>query len=130
MREQNRLPIRFSLVSAIVWLLVAGGLIFLLWQLINRISVGNMPISTATPNQTQVYQTIAALLTPKQAVPTETASQTSTPSPIKKPTQLTSIPLPSQNTTLTPGESISSATPEIPCDRAAAGTRIGLPLPG
>ena len=129
MARPNRLPIRFSLLTAVVWLLVAGGIIFLLWQLINRISAANLPISTATPNQTQVYQTIAFLLTPQQSGTAGTPTQAATPSPTAKPTQSPGQPLPSQDKTPTPMVSIQTATSTLPCDRAAAGNPIDITIP-
>lgn len=121
--------VRFSLITAIVWLLVAGGIIFVLWQVINRISAGNLPISTPLPDQTQVYQTIEAMLTPRHTNPVETTSPIFTPSPSPKPTQVTSLPLPSQNNISTPSESNQAPTPTTPCDRAAAGNPIDVTIP-
>ena len=66
MAVTNRTPIRFSLLTVIVWLAVAAGIIFLLWQVITRISGDTLPISTAVPDLTQVYQTNTALLTMQQ----------------------------------------------------------------
>jgi len=129
MKPAKRLPIRFSLVTAIVWLLAAGGSIFLLWELINRISPGNLPISTATPNQTQVYQTIAAFLTPQGTSPSATVTPLPTPVQTVKPTQATSQPLLTQDNRATPLVSTQTATPTVPCDRAAAGNPIDITIP-
>ena len=129
MADQNRSPVRFSLVTAIVWLVVAGGSIFLLWQLINRISAASLPVSTATPNQTQVNQTIAALLTPHQSSPSETAKPTLTSSPTFKPTLMASVPISSYRMTPSPGTPTTTATPTLPCNRAAAGNPIDVTIP-
>ena len=129
MPSSDRLPVRFSWITVGVWLLVAGGSIFLLWQLINRISASSLPISSATPNQTQVYRTIAALLTPVETGGPEAATRTSTPSPSPNPIQVTILPRPSQGTTATPITLSPTSVPPLPCDRAAAGNPIDISIP-
>ncbi|HEX9090418.1 MAG TPA: NBR1-Ig-like domain-containing protein [Anaerolineales bacterium] len=129
MKPAKRLPIRFSLLTTIVWLLAAGGSIFLLWELINLISAGNIPISTATPNQTQVYQTIAAFLTPQGTRPSATVTPKVTPVPTLKPTQGTSQTLLTQDNRATTPANTQSATPTVPCDRAGAGNPIDITIP-
>jgi hypothetical protein len=122
-------PVRFSLLTVMVWLLVAAGVICLLWQVITRISASNLPVSTATPNLTQVYQTIAAVLTAQPTGPATTTIQTDTPSPTTPLTQTPSTPLPSPHATSTPGERIQTATPAAICDQAAAGNPIDITIP-
>lgn len=122
-------PVRFSLLTVVVWLLVATGIIFLLWQVITRISASNLPVSTATPNPTQMYQTIAAVLTAQPTNPATTTAQTDTPSPTARLTQTPSTPLPSPHSTSTPGEVIQTATPAALCDQAAAGNPIDITIP-
>ncbi len=129
MPAQERLPVRFSWITVVVWLLVAAGSIFLLWQLINRLSARSLPISTATPNQTQVYQTIAALLTPIGTGTAEALTHTSTPSPSPNPIQVTIIPRPSQATTTPPLPGSPTSVSTVPCDRAAAGNPIDISIP-
>src|SRR5512136_1172711 len=112
-------PVRFSLLTVLVWLLVAGGVIFLLWEIINRISARNLPFGTPTPNLTQAYQTISAVLT---AQPSSTSSEklfTSTPSPSSDVGQTQPNPLPSPQTTATQGVTANTATLTRLCDQAA-----------
>jgi hypothetical protein len=125
----NRTPLRFSLLTVIVWLGVALGLIFLLWQVITRISGRNLPVSTATPNLTQVYETIAAMLTTQQTSTATAIAQTVTPSPTVRLTQTSSTPQPSPMTTVTPGGITQTSIPEVLCDQAAAGNPIDITIP-
>jgi len=125
----NRTPVRFSLLTAIIWLLVASGIIVLLWQVIRRISSSNLPISTATPNLTQVYQTIAVMLTTAQTSPATTPALTVTPSPTVRLTQALLTALPSPITTVTPGGITQTDIPEVLCDHAAAGNPIDITIP-
>jgi len=129
MKPAKRLPIRFSLLTAVVWLLAAAGSIFLLWELINRISAGNLPISTATPNQTQVHLTLAAFLTPQRTSPSATVTPLVTPVKTVRPTQPTSQPILTQDNHPTALVSTLTATPTVPCDRAAAGNPIDITIP-
>ncbi len=129
MHTPGRLPIRFSLLTVFVWVVVAGGIIFLLWQVINRISTSNLPISTANPDPTQVHQTIAAMLTPQRTIPAATATHTTTPSAVVRLTPFTNTPVPSQDGTSTPQAILQTTTPTIPCDRAAAGNPIDVTIP-
>jgi hypothetical protein len=125
----NRTPLRFSLLTVVIWLVVAGGIIFLLWQVITRISANNLPASTATPDLTHGYQTIAAMLTAQQASPTAPAS---TPSPTSVPTLSTPQATPTmqaQLNTPTPGSVSQTSTPPALCDRAGAGNPIDVTIP-
>jgi hypothetical protein len=125
----NRKPLRFSLLTVIVWLGVAAGIIFLLWQVITRISGSTLPISTATPNLTQVYQTIAAMLATQQTNTATATTQIVTPSPTIRQTQTPSTPLPSLVTTVTLGAITQTSIPEVRCDQAAAGNPIDITIP-
>jgi hypothetical protein len=129
MSVTKRAPIRFGLLTALVWLVVAAGSIFLLWQIINRISVSNLPISTATPNQTQVYQTIAAIVNSQMTSSATQASQTGTPSPTLKPTLILATADPSSRMTPTPGGVTQTATPTALCDLAGAGNPLDITIP-
>lgn len=122
-------PVRFSLLTILVWLLVAAGTIFLLWQLINRISASKMPISTPTPNLTQMYQTIAAILTSQPTSPATTTSFTGTPTPIKSLTATSYSPVPSPYGISTAGNPTSTAIPQVLCNQAAAGNPIDVTIP-
>ena len=129
MAAKNRTPIRFSLLTVVVWLAVAAAIIFLLWQVITRISGNNLPVSTATPNLTQVYQTIASMLVTQQTSTTTTPAQTVTPSPAVKLTQAPSTPLPSPVKTNTPAGITQATPPQVLCDQAAAGNPIDITIP-
>lgn len=48
MTAKNGTPVRFSLLTVIVWLLVAAGIIFILWQAIKRISATQLPSTLLT----------------------------------------------------------------------------------
>ena len=122
-------PVRFSLLTVFVWLLVAGGVIFLLWQVINRISTSQLPVSTPTANLTQVYQTIAAVLTAQPSSLAPTKALTDTPSPTSQRTQTQSIALPSPHGTSTQGEPTRTATPRVLCNQAAAGNPLDITVP-
>ena len=129
MTVTNRTPVRFSLLTALIWLVVAAGIIFLLWQVITRISASNLPVSTSTPNLTQVYQTIAAMLTAQPTSPATAAAQTDTSSPTARLTQTPSTPLPTPHLTSPPGEAIQTASPAALCNQAAAGNPIDITIP-
>jgi hypothetical protein len=129
MTAKNRTPIRFSLLTVVVWLAVAAGIIFLLWQVITRISGNNLPVSTATPNLTQVYQTIASMLVTQQTSTTTAAAQTVTPSPAVTLAQTPSTPLPLPIKTSTPGGIAQTIPPQVHCDQAAAGNPIDITIP-
>jgi hypothetical protein len=122
-------PVRFSWLTAFVWLFVAAGFIFLLWQVITRISANNLPVSSPTPNQTQVYQTIAAVLTAQPTSSSTATPQTATPSPTSNLTQVTFTPPASPQQTFTPGGTQQTDTPMPRCDQAAAGNPIDLTIP-
>jgi hypothetical protein len=125
----NRAPLRFSLLTVIVWLGVAAGVIFLLWQVITRISGNDLPASTATPNLTQVYQTSFASLTPPQTSTSTSPTQTLTSSPTAKQTQLPSTFLPSPVNTASPAAITQTKIPVVNCDQAAAGNPIDITIP-
>jgi hypothetical protein len=125
----NRTPLRFSLLTVIVWLGVAAGVIFLLWQVITRISGNDLPVSTATPNLTQVFQTSVANLTTQQTSIATSPTQTFTSSPTAKQTLTPSTPLPSPITTNTPTGITQTSTPQVNCDQAAAGNPIDITIP-
>jgi len=129
MTVTNRTPVRFSLLTAVIWLAVAAGIIFLLWQVITHISANNLPVSTAAPNLTQVYQTIAAMLTAQPTSPATTTAQTDAPSPTARLTQTPSTPLPFPHVTSSPGEAIQTTTPATLCNQAAAGNPIDITIP-
>ncbi len=99
----------------------------MLWQVITRISGSNLPVSTATPNQTLVYRTIAAILTAQYTSTAGTETQTGTLSPTTISTPVTSIP--SQDKSSTPGADHQTSTPELSCNRAAAGNPIDITIP-
>jgi cytoskeletal protein RodZ len=129
MAVSNRTPLRFSLLTVIIWLGVAAGVIFLLWQVITGISGNNLPVSTATPDLTQVFQTSDASLTNRQTSTATSPTQTFTSSPTARLTQIPSTPLPSPMTTITPGGITQTSLPEVNCDQAAAGNPIDITIP-
>ena len=129
MSETKGTPVRFSLLTVVVWLLVAAGIIFILWQVINRISANNLPLSTLTPNPTQVYQTIAAVLTAQPTTPATADALTDTPSPTVQLTQTQSNPVPSPHSTFTQGQPTTTASPAVLCNQAAAGIPIDVTIP-
>ena len=129
MATPKRTPLRFSLLTVIVWLTVAAGVIFLIWQVITRISGRNLPVSTATPDLTQVYQTIAAMLTTQQTSTAFTPAQTVTPSPTVRLTQTPATPMPSPMRTITPGGKTQTSPPVALCDQAGAGNPIDITIP-
>ena len=95
MTSTSRTPLRFSLLTIIVWLAVAAGIIFLLWQVITRISASKLPTSTATPNLTQVYQTNVVNMTAQHSSSASPTSMGITPSPTTSPTiRITQAPKP------------------------------------
>jgi hypothetical protein len=121
--------LRFNFLTVLVWLLVAGAVSFLLWQLINRISPSNVPLSSPTPNLTQSYQTLAAVLTSQPSSLMTTEPAPATPSPTRTLTPTESAPLPPIHTTTTQGTLAYTATPRILCNRAAAGNPIDITIP-
>jgi hypothetical protein len=129
MSETKRGPIRFGLLTALVWLAVAAGIIFLLWQVITRISATDLPVSTATPNQTQVNQTIAAIVISQSTRSATAATQTITPSPTAKLTLTPATAVPSPKVTSTPGNVIQTTTPTELCNQAGAGNPIDITIP-
>jgi Ig-like domain from next to BRCA1 gene len=129
MSDEKRAPIRFGFLTALVWLVVAAGIIFVLWQVINRISTGNLPISSPTPNQTQVYQTIAALVNSQTTSSATISPQTVTPSSTSRPTLTPATVDSHPNTTSTPGSVTLTATPNVLCDLAGAGNPLDITIP-
>ncbi len=129
MATKKRAPIRFGFLTALVWLAAAAGSIFLLWQVINRISAGSLPISTATPNQTQVYQTVAAIVNSQMTSSATVLPETTTPSPTTRPTQIPATVDPIPNETRTPGGATQTATPTSMCDLAGAGNPLDITIP-
>jgi hypothetical protein len=125
----KKTPIRFSVITALVWLLVAGGIIFLLWQVITRISASDAAASTPTPNQTQVSQTIAALVKGQFTATPTTASQAVTPSPTNRPTQPPSTLQPTPKNTRTIIAATQTSTLVVLCDQAGAGNPIDVTIP-
>jgi hypothetical protein len=133
MTSTNRTPLRFSLLTFIVWLAVAAGIIFLLWQVITRISANKLPASTATPNLTQAYQTMAVNMIAQQTSSAAPTAMGNTPSPTRSPTtsftQAPPTPLQSQDITSTPARVSQTSTPPAPCDRAGAGNPLDVTIP-
>ena len=129
MTETKGTSVRFSLLTVAVWLLVAGGVIFLLWQVIDRISIADMPLSTPTPNQTQLHQTIAAVLTAQSGSLATTQPATVTAAPTIFMTVTPTGALPSPHSTATPDKLSFTATPLGLCNRAAAGNPIDITIP-
>ncbi len=122
-------PVRFSLLTVLVWLLVAAGVIFLLWQLINRISGSTLPIGTSTPNPTQVSQTIVAVVTAQSGKPATSAPQTPTSSSSASGTETPTAPLPTTHNSSTQGTPAATTTPVVLCNQAAAGNPIDITIP-
>ena len=129
MSTQKRAPIRFGVLTALVWVLVAGGIIFLLWQVITRISASAAPANTPTPNQTQVQQTIAAIVNSQITATATAVTETASPSPTSLPTQALSTPQPTLKITPTMGPVTQTSTPVILCDQAGAGNPIDVTIP-
>jgi hypothetical protein len=127
MSSNKKAPVRFSLLTVFVWLLVAGGIIFLLWQVINRLSNSDRLAGTPTADLTQVQQAIAAILTAQPSSPVTAAPQLVTPSPMAVPTQITSTPPPL--ITSTAGASTATITPSVMCNWAGAGNPIDVTIP-
>lgn len=127
--QQN--SIRFNPLTALLWLVLSGGVIFLLWNVITRISDQNMPVSTPTADQTQVYQTIAVMVTAQNTGLNPTALLTVTPSPTTSLTPTAPATLAIGNATSTPGKLIfsGSGTPGRPCNQAEAGSPIDITIP-
>jgi hypothetical protein len=122
-------PIRFGLLTALVWLAVAAGSIFLLWYVIKRISVSNLPISNATPNQTQVFQTIAAIVNSQMTSSATDVLKTDTPSPTVRLTPTPATVVPSPKMTSTPAGVTQTMTPTARCDQAGAGNPLDITIP-
>jgi len=112
-----------------VWLLVAAGISYLLWTLISRISNRNLPVSTITPNQTQVYRTIAAMLTDQGNSQPSTTAWTVTPSPTTRLTQTPFKSPPSTMANSTPRTTSLANTPAALCDLASAGSPLDITIP-
>jgi hypothetical protein len=121
--EEKRLPIRFGLFTALVWLAVAGGIIFLLWQVIGHLTASSLPVNSPTPSQTM------SAIVNTRATSTATAAHTLTPSPQTSPTQKPSSPIPSLQHTATPSAATQTSTPAVSCDQAGAGNPIDVTIP-
>lgn len=121
-------PVRFSLLTVIVWFLVAGGMIFLMWNVITGISGRNLPLSTPTPNRTEIYRTIAAMLTAQGTSPVPMLARTTMPSATSSPSLAASTATP-RTSTITPGGATFTFTPAAFCDRAAAGSPLDVTIP-
>lgn len=129
MTVKKRAPVRFSLLTILIWLLVAAGIIFLLWQVINRISAGSLPVSTTAPNKTQIYQTIAVMLTEQQITPATNTARPGTASPTSQLTLTPATPIPPLQSPETPGDSSQTNTPVVLCNQASAGNPIDITIP-
>lgn len=129
MADAKRTPIRFSLLTALVWLAVAAGIIFLLWQVITRISGNELAAITATPDLTQLYQTSLTTQATQSAITITAFAPTATPSPMAGLTEKATTPLPSPIMTLTPAGFTQTKPPQIMCDQAAAGNPIDITIP-
>ncbi len=129
MSTEKKAPVRFGLLTVFVWLLVAGGIITLLWQVINRLAASNLPLSTPTANQTQVSETISAVLTMQASSPVTPAPQTITPAPTVQPTATPTGLLPSAQATNTQKPPTITVTPRSMCNQAAAGNPIDMTIP-
>ncbi len=121
--------VRFSLLTALVWLLVAAGIIFLLWQVINRISASDLPLSTSTANLTQVYQTISAVLTAQPSTTVTNPPPLDTSLPTAAVTPSPSTPLVTPQYTVSPSPPVTTSTPQVLCNQAAAGNPIDVTIP-
>ena len=129
MAIKKRTPLRFTLLTAIVWLAVAAGIIFLLWQVITRISGRDLPVSTPMPDLTQTYQTLDVIPTTQQTSTLATPLLTMTPSPEVRLTQTPSSPLPSPVTTVILAGITPTNQPQVLCDKATAGNPIDVTIP-
>ena len=130
MSAEKRAPIRFGLLTALVWLAVAAGSIFILWQVITRISANDVPAGTSTPDQTQVYQTIAAIVNANITLsPTVVATQTASPLATVFSPQISTTPIPSPKITPSIGPVTQTSTPMSLCDQAGAGNPIDITIP-
>jgi hypothetical protein len=129
MAASNHNSVRFGVVTAIAWLVVAGAIILLLWNVITWISGSTLPLSTPTPNLTQVYATIAAMLAEQRAKPSTTSMPTYTPSPAAQTTQAPASPQPTRLSAASPTGATPTTTPGVLCDRASAGSPIDITIP-
>ncbi len=128
MSESKRTPIRFGLLTALVWLAVAAGIIFLLWQLITRLSASSPLSSSPTPDQTQVNQTIVAIVDTQTTNLPSTPTPTGTPSPTGSPIP-PSTPRPSPGLTPTVTVLAITSTAAPLCDQAGAGNPLDVTIP-
>jgi hypothetical protein len=129
MADKKGAPVRFSLLTVVVWLLVASTASYLLWQVINRISEQALPVSTPTPNLTQIYETIAAVLTAQPSSVATAEPVDSTPTSTQVPVSATSSLVPSPQYTSISGKPSQTATPHTLCNQAAAGNPIDVTIP-
>jgi hypothetical protein len=129
MATTNQSSIRFSPLTVLVWLLVAAGVIYLLWSVILRMSSQKLPLSTSTPGLTQVYETIAAMLSVQGTPSAPASTHTGTPSPTILLTLAPTTAQPISIKTAISGDPTRTETPAIPCNRAAAGNPIDISIP-
>jgi hypothetical protein len=129
MSGKKGVPVRFSLLTVVIWLLVASTTSFLLWQVINRISDHALPVSTPTPNPTQIYQTIAAVLTSQPGSAITTESQNTTPTPTRLIILATSNPIPSPSSTSISAVPTQTGATHPLCNKAEAGNPIDVTIP-
>ncbi len=129
MADGKETRLRFSFLTVVVWMLVAAGIIFGLWQVIKRISGTALPLSTPNANQTQVLQTLAVVLTAQSGDPTATQLSLVTLQPTIKSTAATLTPRSSP--VLITTHAAPTATPTLPalCNQAAAGNPIDITIP-
>ncbi len=125
MPPKTHSPVRFSFLTAIIWLLVAAGIIFILWKAIDRLSTTQLPISTPTADLTQVYQTITAMLNVEGTLTQDPASRTATPGSSANTTR---TPTQNPKRSATPGVQLTATLP-LPCDLAAAGSPLDITIP-
>ncbi len=129
MPAEKRLPIRFGLLTALVWLAVAGGVIFLLWQVIGRLSASSLPTITATPDQSQMNQTIEALVNTQTTATALAASQTFTPSATSSLTKTATLAVATPRFSPTPGPATQTNAPDTLCNQAGAGNPLDVTVP-
>ena len=89
----------------------------------------SLPVNTPTPNQTQVQQTIAAIVNSQITATATAVTETASPSPTSLPTQALSTPQPTLKITPTMGPVTQTSTPVILCDQAGAGNPIDVTIP-
>lgn len=129
MAVEKRLPVRFGLLTALVWLAVAGGIIFLLWQVIARLSASSLPSSTTTPDPSQVNQTIAAVVNAQNTRTAQAITQTATASPTAGLTKTATAPVATPKLSPSVGAATQTSVPDTMCDQAGAGNPLDVTIP-